>query len=498
MKTTHSLFSFSLAIVLVANFALPTTPGQDAGQRQSSSEDSQTGIPDSAASEANSVNSYNNQTDKKNNGIGYDYEYLDAKKTSKYAPKYGYGKYSYKSKGYAKYKFKGYPTDTGYINPNYQYPDREDIDLNEEMDEAMRELIYEQHKSMEEVLPMFYPEQHDVFWQMDQVADPKTGELHPLNLDKRGVMGRNTWILWCGGNQWFWDWIASEGVGVLDFLHLLDSRRRQDRFAMAGLCNQPGMATNLEPGPYGLFLDKVVQPLTDRNGVKLNKYYEPWGDGDSKIESDGVNPKVYGYPSGVIGFRLFPNPDFDEEAKAHWDAHAFYTDRAYRSNPKLERPLKVGMTCALCHVAAHPLNPPLDPAEPRWDNLSAIIGNQYFRTSAILGNQTTPTNFLNQFLMNQQPGTVDTSMTSTDWISNSNAMNGVFEFQARMHRALHNPSDESTRITYALDERFQITLCSLLLFSTPCFCKVIEIDRGCLKGGVRPKSYPTLISRIGF
>jgi len=395
-------------------------------------------------------------------GVGYDYTFLEDSSKENYQPAYGYRKYPSpyakaddyeKAKSYGQesdkaggkahgYDFRGYPTPTGYINPNYQFPDRKDIDHDEKMDQAMRVFIHEHRESMEEVLKRFYPEQRDVFWQMDQVADPKTGELHPLNLDIRGVMGRNTWILWCGGNEWFWDWLATDGVGVLDFLHLLDSRQRSHRFAKTGLCNQPGMVTNVEPGPFGLYLDKVETPLTDRNGKKLGSRYKPWGDGRHQLVSDGVDPDVYGYPSGVIGLRLFPNPDFDADAKAKWDAHAFYNDRHYRSNPDLERPLKVGMSCAICHVAAHPLNPPVDPAEPRWDNLSAVIGNQYFRTSAVFGGQTTPTNFLKQFMMNQQPGTVDTSMTSTDWINNSNSMNAVFEFQARMHRALRNPAEE--------------------------------------------------------
>jgi hypothetical protein len=70
--------------------------------------------------------------------------------------------------------------------------------------------------------------------------------------------------------------------------------------------------------------------------------------------------------------RLFPNPDFDEKAKAKWDPKAFYEDHEYRSNPELVRPLRAGVSCAICHVAAHPLNPPADPAEPKWQNLSAI------------------------------------------------------------------------------------------------------------------------------
>ncbi len=341
---------------------------------------------------------------------------------------------------YKPYYPKSYPTPSGYINPNYHYPSRDDIDHGEKIDEAMHKHIVIGGKTMEEVLTKYYPESSDVFWEMDRIADPETGKLKPLSLDQRGVMGRNTWVAWCGGNEWFWDWLATEGVGLLDFVHLLDSRRRSERFAVMGLWNQPGMATNLEPGPWGLYLDKVTEPLTGRNGAPLAKRgtYQSLGDGKHAIESDGLDPEVYGYPSGVIGLRIFPNPNFKGKAAETWDADTFYSDRSYRSDPKLERPIRVGMSCAICHVAAHPLDPPADPAEPEWKNLSGMISNLNFRPGAVFGGQTHSTNFLNQFITSQQPGTVDTSMTSTDWVSNFNAVNPVFEFQARIHRATRN------------------------------------------------------------
>jgi hypothetical protein len=157
----------------------------------------------------------------------------------------------------------------------------------------------------------------------------------------------------------------------------------------------------------------------------------------------------------VIGLRLFPNPDFDKEAEAKWNSKAFYEDRHYRNNPDLERPFRVRLACAICHVAAHPLNPPADPAEPEWENLSAIIGNLNFRPAEVFGNEAHPTNFLNQFLASQQPGTVDTSMTSTDWVANFTAMNPVFEFQARINRSLENPPEKQPERAMDLPQLFK-------------------------------------------
>ena len=49
----------------------------------------------------------------------------------------------------------------------------------------------------------------------------------------------------------------------------------------------------------------------------------------------------YGYASGVMGLRLFPNPDFDENAAKRWDAERFYSDPSYYLSKDLIRPYRV-------------------------------------------------------------------------------------------------------------------------------------------------------------
>jgi len=36
-------------------------------------------------------------------------------------------------------------------------------------------------------------------------------------------------------------------------------------------------------------------------------------------EPKEIDPKVYGRPTGIMGFRLYPNPDFKDEAKKNWN-----------------------------------------------------------------------------------------------------------------------------------------------------------------------------------
>ncbi|HMU66622.1 MAG TPA: hypothetical protein PKE57_05740, partial [Cellvibrionaceae bacterium] len=132
--------------------------------------------------------------------------------------------------------------------------------------------------------------------------------------------GRNTWLIWTGGNQEFWNHMATHSFGTVDLLKILDSRKRSERFDWYGVINDPDMQQANKPDAYGLWLDT------------------PKGD----LPKD-VDPKVYGLPSGIVGLRLYPNPAFDEKAKAAWNAERYYSDQDYYYNPKLVRPYMVGM-----------------------------------------------------------------------------------------------------------------------------------------------------------
>ncbi len=240
-------------------------------------------------------------------------------------------------------------------------------------------------------------------------ADPFPGMDGGIQLTPDEIKGRNTWMLWTGGNEAFWDYMARNGYGLIDFLKVIDSRERPERFAKFGLMNEPGYREAAKPDKYGLYVDQPVSP-----------------------SPDGTNPVVDGLSTGVIGFRLFPNPNFDEKAAKKWDAKRYYTDPKYYQNPRLVRPYRVGMTCALCHVAFHPLHPAADPEAPAWENLSGTIGNQYFRTRGVFGGNLKPTDFLYHVLESANPGTVETSIIATDNNNNPNIINSIYNVPARL------------------------------------------------------------------
>jgi hypothetical protein len=95
------------------------------------------------------------------------------------------------------------------------------------------------------------------------------------------------------------------------------------------------------------------------------------------------------------------------------------------------------MSCAFCHVGPAPTNPPKDRENPTWANLNSNPGAQYFWVDRIFAwnPQGAPSNFLFQLFHTSQPGTLDTSLVSTDNINNPRTMNAVYNLGARLTAA---------------------------------------------------------------
>lgn len=421
----------------------------------------------------------------------------------------------------------------------------------EPLDEAKAGRTMRGTRIHERGVDSFPAEPRDLLWRMDQVAGPD-GTLQPLDFDENcdgriddkerdAIRGRNTWLLWGGGNEAFWGWLQEQGYGLIDFLILLDSRERGRRFATAGLINQPGLETSPEPF-LGLYLDRAkgdsalltppqprqtrtgcipedgdgardeppsgepqsdgatnyatadararerwdahgrqVEPPVERPVAAGNSsiFFEPWTTIEefrrthenpekdplwnyipevarARLPQDGFDPAVYGYPSGIFGLRLMLNPDFfaaDKDAakaRAYWRERVeltngrYYTDPAINADPKLIRPFRVSMSCGYCHIGPHPLNPPKDNENPEWENLSGIIGGQYWDPQPAFGNLLRRPHFLHHFLKSQAPGTIDTSLVSTDHINNTNVINAIFDVPARLQRAQNKPTERQS------------------------------------------------------
>lgn len=249
------------------------------------------------------------------------------------------------------------------------------------------------------------------------------------------IKGRNNWIVWTGGNDRFWDKISETSFGALDFLKTLSSHpslkfSRDNRWDYLGLVNEPCFDKATGPDPkYGLWLD------VRRPDCPADPYADEAKYPGVKIGARGKNMPVgsyYGSPTGIVGLRLFPNPEFDEAAAKKWDGERYYTDPSYYLRKDLVKPFRVGMSCGFCHVGPNPLNPPADPEHPKWENLSSNVGAQYFWVDRIFSWAADPTSFIFQLFHTSRPGALDTSLVSTDYINNPRTMNAVYNLWPRL------------------------------------------------------------------
>ena len=265
-------------------------------------------------------------------------------------------------------------------------------------------------------------------------------------LTPQEVAGRNMWLVWSGGNDRFWTSMTDYTFGAFDLLKIISSHptqgySRANRWEHFGLVNEPcfAKATGPDKSHRGLWLDARAagcKPDPFENearypGVAIGARGKPLGDGS--VQPVG---SFYGESTGILGLRLFPNPAFDEAAAKAWDPERYYTDPSYYNRKGLVRPYRVGMSCGFCHLGPSPVNPPVDPGNPKYENLSSSVGAQYMWVDRLfIQNADKPEgqkNYMYQLAHSYRPGSMDTSLVSTDSINNPRTMNAVYDFASRL------------------------------------------------------------------
>ncbi|VTU32802.1 hypothetical protein H4CHR_03085 [Variovorax sp. PBS-H4] len=270
-----------------------------------------------------------------------------------------------------------------------------------------------------------------------------------IALTPEEVTGRNMWLVWSGGNDRFWTQMTDYTFGAFDLLKVVSTHptlgySRANRWSYFGLVNEPCFeaATGPDTSRRGLWLDvrsKDCGPDPFENeskypGVKIGSRGQPLGDGSTQPVGS-----FYGWGTGIAGLRLFPNPAFDAKAAKEWDAEKYYTDPSYYNRKDLVRPYRVGMSCGFCHIGPSPVKPPADPNSPKFENLSSSVGAQYMWVDRLfIHNANKPegrANYMFQLAHTYRPGSMDTSLVSTDSINNPRTMNAVYDFGARLGMA---------------------------------------------------------------
>lgn len=288
-------------------------------------------------------------------------------------------------------------------------------------------------------------------------------------LNESECVGRLIWFKATAGNDRFHTYTFQQRVGVLvDWFRVLRSDQRDDRFWAWGIINDPVCCKPGDPDcpaksaeeTYGfdwcpgddVLLKYVGKPgyVDPACGLKdaAQGADDPHSQGGKLDQRASACDLKFGTSTGALGLRKFPNPRFDaakwQQLNGNLATWAGFTaskaaatgiDSDQRvsklADASVEPPFLIGTTCGSCHIAFDPLNPPADPAHPKWENIKGLIGNQYTRMSELLGSGMSINSLEYQMFAHARPGVTDTSAISHDQINNPGTINALINVAQR-------------------------------------------------------------------
>jgi hypothetical protein len=207
--------------------------------------------------------------------------------------------------------------------------------------------------------------------------------------------GRDVWFKGTFGNQdeIYLHFSRTTPHGMDDIWYpWLDTRERKQRFTKYGVINDPDCT---EGDASTNFWDKCPDP----------------------------------HSSGVLGYRkYYADPTKDASGKVVFDPKtASYQPDELKKNLRYV----IGHPCVQCHVGFDPTHPPANPNLPKWEDLSATIGNQHVNQPTMFF-QGAPKDSLARIALEAgRPGTIDTSLVANDFQNNPGTQNNIMDFQNR-------------------------------------------------------------------
>ena len=203
-------------------------------------------------------------------------------------------------------------------------------------------------------------------------------------LRERVRRGRDVWFKGSFGNQDLNNIHLPRSTGPVNYEPWMDTRERKHRFTKWGFINDPDCVEGNEQSDW---MDVCADP----------------------------------HSTGVLGYRKYyadPSPGFDPKTSPY-----------QKGELAAQKRFVIGHPCVQCHVGFDPTNPPKDPNEPKWENISGLIGNQHINQPLAAFLAGLPEDhFARQVVQGARPGTVDTSLNPNDFQHNPGTQNNIMDF----------------------------------------------------------------------
>lgn len=272
------------------------------------------------------------------------------------------------------------------------------------------------------------------------------------------LAGRAIWFK-SAPNERHHTYLFPQKIGVaIDWNQAFDANLRGERFQTWGLINDPECCT---PGKSceqkGMRYNGRAVTLADTYGWDYcagdekalmalhsgnsSDYRDPACDDPIIKAADSLDSKIrenrcelaFGTSAGAVGYRKFPNPRFNEKRWQKIGGWKGYSEQMIREgiNNSIQTPFRVAKSCASCHAAFDPLNPPKDTNNPTWANIKGETGNQYINVAKLMATGMKANSLESQLFTHVRPGIVDTSAVSHDFINNPGTINAIINFPAR-------------------------------------------------------------------
>ncbi len=272
------------------------------------------------------------------------------------------------------------------------------------------------------------------------------------------LAGRSIWFK-SAPNERHHTYVFPQKIGVaIDWSQAFMANDHELRFQTWGLINDPDCCVP------GVTCDQKNQKLNGRsitlddtygwdfcagdetllNSIRQNRgaeYRDPACDDELVKRADQASNQIrenrcelkFGTSTGAVGFRKFPNPQFNLKRWQKIGGYKVYSEKMIRQgmNNSVQPPFRVGVACAACHAGFDPLNTPANLNNPTWAQIKGEVGNQYLHISKLMASGMQKSTLEAQLFTHTRPGTVDTSAVPHDFINNPGSINAIINFPQR-------------------------------------------------------------------